>query len=89
MQLTGYWYKSMASDIKERLQTKEKGWRVKRCSSLLAAMTIWAVWFSANGLLYVVSPIYRLNQSKVYKWRKVCLVEMVDIEFGVKQYVFC
>ena len=43
----------------------------------------------ANGLLYMVSPIYRLNQSKVYKWRKVCLAEMVDIELDVKRHICC
>ena len=89
VQLNENWCKRMVSGIKERLQPKEKGWRVKRCCSLLAAIPIVAVWFGANGLLYMVSPIYRLNQSKVYKWRIICLVEMVDIVLDVKQQFCC
>ena len=34
--------------------------------SLLAATLQMAVWFMWNSSLYVVSLIYRLNQSKVY-----------------------
>lgn len=33
---------------------------------LLAAPLQMAVWFTWNGSLYMVSLIYRLNQSKVY-----------------------
>ena len=31
-----------------------------------------AIWFIWNSSLYVVSLIYRLNQSKVYIWRILC-----------------
>ena len=40
--------------------------------SLLAATLQMAVWFMWNSSLYVVSLIYRLNQSKVYIWRILC-----------------
>ena len=73
-------YKGFVVGIKRRLQSKEKGCRVKRCSSLLTAMTIVVVWFSTNGLLYMVSLIYRLNQSKVYIWRKNSLAIIVTVD---------
>ena len=40
--------------------------------SLLAATLQMAIWFMWNGSLYVVSLIYRLNQSKVYIWSNFC-----------------
>ena len=39
---------------------------------LLAAILQMAVWFMWKSSLYVVSLIYRLNQSKVYIWSNFC-----------------
>ena len=43
------------------------------CATFLLAATIqMAVWFTWNGSLYMVSLIYRLNQSKVYMLSDFC-----------------
>jgi hypothetical protein len=46
---------------------------------LLAAILQMAIWFMWNSSLYVVSLIYRLNQSKVYIWSNFCTFAEVGL----------
>ena len=55
------------------IAAKRESYAQVLCATFLLAATIqMAVWFTWNGSLYMVSLIYRLNQSKVYMWSDFC-----------------